>query len=502
MLLKPKNHINETYLDFNIKQPVKKASKSDSKKLSPVPPPYWTLPEHIYKWIIQMFPSVIDKNNKTAHLELAIIDRLIYGRTWVQVSQGFVFSICKVKRASLPLIEQAIKNLGGLVQLKKIKTYITLEERDYIVGDSSRVLVYCPTQEFEVLKLNYRQSRVDDVQVYVMTGNIVTAQSKKTMKKQLLKYQEEVNLFYQKQENNMLPNMVDYCNLVNELSNNQTRLRLITKNIKEADDQLEKWFEAGKEPCDSLDKYLHHKRSLIRVNNNVLNVYRIVKSYSPRIFDMVDQNLHGDIRKILYNGCKDVDLSRSQLAILSSLSGCDKLKEWLEYDNLWGIIGLETNFPKATLKKATYAICFGGNYKTWIKDPDISMSEYEAKLLNNYPFFKALTKAAGTLRSQINKAKFVDIGGTKLTLTKDFKNRNALARKVQWLESMIVYSVLQEVKQNNRMTLIGAYHDGLLINFKDKKESMIESYVSKLNGIAQAKAAEFGITNMSLELKY
>ena len=74
----------------------------------------------------------------------------------------------------------------------------------------------------------------------------------------------------------MLPEMIGYCDLVNELANNQTRLRLITKNIGDAEAKLEEWFESGVEPCETVDAYLHHKRSIIRVRDNVLNVYRLV----------------------------------------------------------------------------------------------------------------------------------------------------------------------------------------------------------------------------------
>ncbi len=299
----------------------------------------------------------------------------------------------------------------------------------------------------------------------------------------------------------MLPEMIGYCDLVNELANNQTRLRFITKNIGDAEAQLEEWFESGLEPCESVDAYLHHKRSIIRVRDNVLNVYRLVKSNSPRVFDLVDQNLHKKLREIIYQGCSDVDLSRSQLAIIASLSNNHELKQWLEYDDLWLKIGLETNFPKPVLKKATYTLCFGGSPKTWVKDSDIPINEEEANELKQYPFFKTLHKVARDLRSSINKDKYVVVGNKKLALGKGFRSRHALARKVQYIESMIIYEVLQAVRENNRITLIGAYHDGVLLSFKDKRAREVNSYIDKLNQAAQEKALQFGVNNISLEIK-
>ena len=333
--------------------------------------------------------------------------------------------------------------------------------------------------------------------MYVLSGNKVSAKSRRTIKSKLIEYQEELESFYQ--EKDMLPEMIGYCDLVNELANNQTRLRFITKNIGQAETQLEEWFESGVEPCESVDAYLHHKRSIIRVRDNVLNVYRLVKSNSPRVFDLVDQNIHKKLREIIYQGCSDVDLSRSQLAIIASLSNDDELKQWLECDDLWLKIGLETNFPKPVLKKATYTLCFGGSPKTWVKEGLIS--EEEANELKRYPFFKTLHKVARDLRSQINKDKSVVIGNKKLALGKGFRSRHALARKVQYIESMIIYEVLKTVINDKKITLIGAYHDGILVNFRDKDEKRINKCLKIMNQVAQDKALQFGVGNISLEIK-
>lgn len=477
-----------------------------NSKLSPVPPIFWTLPKTIYDELIEKFPSLVDKNNDTAKLEWNIVDKFLYGRNEIQASQSFVLNLCnKYNEASLPYIKQAQSNLNNLFKLKDfesdIKTTLNidveLDDSSYFRGHSSRALVYYPNQEFEVLKREYQRAKITEEYVYVLSGNKVSAKSRRTIKSKLIEYQEELESFYQ--EKDMLPEMIGYCDLVNELANNQTRLRFITKNIGQAETQLEEWFESGVEPCESVDAYLHHKRSIIRVRDNVLNVYRLVKSNSPRVFDLVDQNIHKKLREIIYQGCSDVDLSRSQLAIIASLSNDDELKQWLECDDLWLKIGLETNFPKPVLKKATYTLCFGGSPKTWVKEGLIS--EEEANELKRYPFFKTLHKVARDLRSQINKDKSVVIGNKKLALGKGFRSRHALARKVQYIESMIIYEVLKTVKENSKITLIGAYHDGILVNFRDKEESRINKCLKSMNQVAKDKALQFGVSNISLEIK-
>ncbi|MBE9047607.1 hypothetical protein IQ255_24915 [Pleurocapsales cyanobacterium LEGE 10410] len=480
--------------------------QNNNSKLSPVPPVFWTLPKSIYDELIERYPSLVDKSNDTAKLEWNIIDKFLYGRNEIQVSQSFVLNLCgKYNEASLPYIQQAISNLDDLCELKDFGSDINLtlnidveiDDSSYFRGHSSRALVYCLHQEFEVLKHKYQRAKTTDEYVYVLSGNKVSPKSKKTIKTKLLEYQEELESFYQ--EKDMLPEMIGYCDLVNELANNQTRLRLITKNIGDAEAKLEEWFECGIEPCESVDAYLHHKRSIIRVRDNVLNVYRLVKSNSPRVFDLVDQNLHKKLREIIYQGCSDVDLSRSQLAIIASLSNDDELRQWLEHDDLWLKIGLETNFPKPVLKKATYTLCFGGSPKTWVKEGLIS--EEEANELKQYPFFKTLHKVARDLRSSINKDKYVVVGNKKLALGKGFRSRHALARKVQYIESMIIYEVLQAVRNDNRITLIGAYHDGILVNFRDKDEKRIHKCLKSMNQVAQDKALRFGVDNISLEIK-
>ena len=475
-------------------------------KLSPVPPIFWTLPKTIYDELIKRYPSLVNKNNDTAKLEWNILDKFLYGKNEIQVSQRFVLNLCeKYNEASLPYINQAIFNLDNLCELKDfvsdielaLNTDIDIDDSSYFRGHSSRALLYCPNQEFEVLKRQYKQTKRTDEYVYVLSGNKISPKSKRTIKNKLLEYQKELDDFYQ--EKDMLPEMIGYCDLVNEMANNQTRLRFISKNIDDAEAKLEEWFESGVEPCETVDAYLHHKRSIIRVRDNVLNVYRIVKSNSPRIFDLIDQNLHRELRKIIYQGCSDVDLSRSQLAIIASLSNNDELRKWLEYDDLWLKIGLETSFPKPILKKATYTLCFGGSPKTWVKEGLIS--EEEANELKQYPFFKTLHKVAGDLRRDITKDKYVVIGSKKLTIGKGFRSRHALARKVQYIESMIIYEVLKAVRENNRITLIGAYHDGVLLSFKDKRDREVNSYIDKLNRVAQKKALQFGVNNISLEIK-
>ena len=482
--------------------------QQSNSKLSPVPPIFWTLPKTIYDELIEKYPSLVDKNNDTVKLEWNIVDKFLYGRNEIQASQSFVLNLCsKYNEASLPYINQACLNLDNLCELKDFETDIKstlnidveIDDSSYFRGHSSRALVYCPNQEFEVLKDKYQQAKITDEYVYVLSGNKVSPKSKKTIKNKLLEYQEELETFYQ--EKDMLPEMIDYCNLVNELANNQTRLRFITRNIGDAETKLEEWFESGVEPCETVDAYLHHKRSIIRVRDNVLNIYRLVKSNSPRVFDLVDQNLHKKLREIIYQGCRDVDLSRSQLAIIASLSNDDELRQWLEHDDLWLKIGLETKFPKPVLKKATYTLCFGGSPKTWVKDSTIPINEEEANELKQYPFFKTLHKVARNLRSQISKDRYVIVGNKKLALGKGFRSRHALARKVQYIESMIIYEVLKTVRDNSRITLIGAYHDGILVNFRDKDDKRINKCLKTMNQVAQDKALHFGVDNISLEIK-
>ena len=504
-------------------------------KLSPCPLPNWTYPVEIYKSLKEMYPTAYDKSNRTWLLELIIIDRFLYGRTEIQLAHDYVMSICgRGKRYSGELIEAARLNLNGLFELYNYSDVIEeelisiygeeyLEEIDwnnqgytyrktkgYHELEGSRVGLYVPNNPFELAKEKYVNIKyIDSDRAYILTGSIKGEKSIRTIRKYIEEYATNQNKYYK--EKATLPEIVELVELVNKLVNNKAHTKLKKDNAPLVLDWLIECRDNNTGVCEDFNDnkekinklYNHHKNTVEKLLDTPLHIYRIPKPSSPRIFDGIDQCLAREVRSKIYPescGCFDLDLCRSQLAIIASLSGCPELAKWLEIDSLWDEIRLDTGVSKWIAKPCLYTYCFGGNANTWYKEGYID-KEY-AQELKDHPLFKALLRAGKALREQIEDSGFIELKeGHRLYLDDNFNSRQALATKIQYIESMIIKSVIQYIsEQEGKMNLLGVYHDGVLIRVRPKTKN-IRKHLATINEIAKDKGLSFGIKNVSLDYK-
>ena len=501
-----------------------------NSKLSPVPPINWTYDSQTYNKLELNYPTAFDKSNQTWMLELIIIDRFLYGRLEVQLSKYYVLSICgKGESASIPLIEQAESNLDGLFRLHSYSEQLYEElacsksqeeielfwdyDKDLTYRNSSnhdisgsRVALYVPDDDFELIKDDYLAKRYSDTQrVYVLTGSIVSTQSTRTIKKYLQEFGAELISYYKKK--GTLSGMVEYVELANELCNNKARTNLIKKNAPITLQWLEECRDNNEGVCEDLNQdiekinmlYNHHKNTVEKLLDSPLVMYRLPKPGSPRIFDGLDQGLARDVRSRIYLGCFDLDLCRSQLVIIASLSGNAKLAKWAKMKDLWDEVRLDTGVPKFISKSCVYTYCFGGNANTWVNEGYIEREYIDD--LRKHELFIALREAGKVLRDQVEAEGFIEIDNYKLYLSEDITPRQAVAIKVQYIESMIIKSVVEYIKtEQQNINLIGIYHDGVLLKFKSQGKSP-RKYINTINEIASKRGLELGINNIKMDYK-
>ena len=501
-----------------------------NSKLSPVPPINWTYDSQTYNKLELNYPTAFDKSNQTWMLELIIIDRFLYGRLEVQLSKYYVLSICgKGESASIPLIEQAESNLDGLFRLHSYSEQLYEElacsksqeeielfwdyDKDLTYRNSSnhdisgsRVALYVPDDDFELIKDDYLAKRYSDTQrVYVLTGSIVSTQSTRTIKKYLQEFGAELISYYKKK--GTLSGMVEYVELANELCNNKARTNLIKKNAPITLQWLEECRDNNEGVCEDLNQdiekinmlYNHHKNTVEKLLDSPLVMYRLPKPGSPRIFDGLDQGLARDVRSRIYLGCFDLDLCRSQLVIIASLSGNAKLAKWAEMKDLWDEVRLDTGVPKFISKSCVYTYCFGGNANTWVNEGYIEREYIDD--LRKHELFIALREAGKVLRDKVEAEGFIEIDNYKLYLSEDITPRQAVAIKVQYIESMIIKSVVEYIKtEQQNINLIGIYHDGVLLKFKSQGKSP-RKYINTINEIASKRGLELGINNIKMDYK-
>ena len=501
-----------------------------NSKLTPVPPINWTYDGQTYEELKTKYPTAFNKSNRTWMLESIVIDRFLYGRLEVQLSKYYVLSICgKGQGAAIPLIEQAQSNLQGLFQLHSYSEQLYEElsntkseaeidliwdyDRNLTYRNSSnhdingsRVALYVPNDEFKLIKENYLAKRYSDTQrVYVLTGSTVSIQSTKTIKKHLQEFGAKLISYYHQKET--LPGMIDYLELANELCNNKSRTNLIKKNAPITLQWLEECRDNNEGVCENLNQdiekidmlYNHHRNTVEKLLDSPLVMYRLPKPGSPRIFDGLDQALARDVRSRIYPGCFDLDLCRSQLVIIASLSGNQELAKWAEMNDLWDEVRLDTGVPKFISKSCVYTYCFGGNANTWVNEGYIEREYIDD--LRNHELFIALKEAGKVLRDKVEAEGYIEIDSHKLYLSEDITPRQAVAIKVQYIESMIIKSVVEYIKtEQQNINLMGIYHDGVLLKFKSKGKSP-RKYINIINEIASTKGLEFGISNIKMDYK-
>ena len=505
----------------------------ENSKQSPVPMPYWTYPEQVYNELKLMYPTSFDKKNRTWLLETIIIDRFIIGRLEVPLAHHFVMGICgRGKRYSGDLIEAAQLNLNGLFELynysdaleeelllmyskkqlgeegwvNKGYTYRNTNGQHDI--DGCRVAIYSDVPKFENIKELYINTRyTTNERVYVLTGSLVSKQSIKTIRRYIEEYGANLSKYYKKK--GTLPGMIEYLELVNKLVNNKSRTKLIKENAPLVLDWLIECRDNNTGVCEDLNEntekinmlYNHHKNTVEKLLDMPVNLYRLPRPSSPRVFDGTDQCLAREVRGRIFPteaNCVDLDLARSQLVIIASLSGNKELAKWATKNDIWEDIWLHTGIAKHIAKPCLYTYCFGGNANTWYNEGYIE-KEY-AEELKVHPLYVALAKAGRDMRAKATELGYVQIGSHKLELNKDIDARSAVAQQVQYIESMIISSVVEYIADNeDKINLMGVFHDGVLVKFKNRYKPI--NYVKEMNEIVDTTAQEYGVSNVKLDIK-
>lgn len=469
----------------------------------------WTLPQNIYDRIVTLYPTLLSKASNSHRLEWHLVDNLLQGKSEIQLYHQVVRSISSLGSSEpvLPTILEALENLDNLFNLELYD--VSIHRDDYIAHKLSRKALYIPNAEVDSILTQYCfEGSIKDTQyVYVLDGKKVTPKAQKLKKVKIEEAHTQVIDNYK--EMNQLPSMIAYCKLVNELAKNPHRRKLINLNILNAESVIEDIYQKDLldpdlTPRQIEDRRRSYKNSLEKLYNSPASLYSLVDNNTPRIFNGNEQNLKRELRASLYEGCYDIDLSRSQLVIIASLVDSQPLHEWAVRDDLWSTILSDLNFPpshKKYVKKSLYTLCFGGNKSTWIKDPTNKLNLVEMNALRKHPLFMLLGKCCATLRNKYASDAFVEIGGRNFKVHKDgLRSSQALARKVQHIESMIIFALLKEIEAtNDRITLIGAFHDGLLCSIADK--SRVPSILKALNKVAQKEGSKYGISNIRLEIK-
>lgn len=499
-------------------------------------PSTWTYDEQTFNLVTHYYPTAYDPDNKTRVLESRIIDKFLSGKMEIALSQGFVLSTLKTSssRCSLRWIEEAFINLRGLFTLhdyseelkERLSDFKSDEEileiwdnriqMTYRFGDHSltgcRVAIYQHNDLFEAIKAIYRQNIKSDLpRYYVETKALVTPQSRKTIKSKQNEYIDNTSTFYQK--HGTLPNMVDYVDKANELTDSPARTKLINKHAIPTLNWVEEMRENNSEICEDLNNDPDKTNMLANYHNHTIRnimdtprpIYKLPAVNSPRIFDGLDQALAREIRSRIYTtecGCYDFDLCRSQLAIIAHLSDSPILLEWASKPNLWEEIKLDTGVPKFIAKPCLYTYCFGGNHFTWVDDDNNGMDWEYVTLLSQHPLYKELKVAGKKLKDKIEQQGYVEFTPEyKVAIDNTFTSKQAVAYKIQYIESMIINDVLDYVKDNQKqISLLGCYHDGILVKIKQGGKS-VSNHLKDINVIAQQAGKVFGINNIQMEVK-
>lgn len=513
------------------------AYTKESKNISPIPMPCWTYPKDVYDALKVMYPTSFDKNNRTWLLEIAIVDKFLIGKLEIQLAHNFIMGLAgKNRQYSGELIEDARLNLNGLFELhnysdeleeKLLADHYSEHELEYGTGwvnfgqtyrrvrgkgagdiGGSRLGLYVPNAQFEIVKEEYINTRyVDSIRVFVLTGNKNTRKSRRTVENLLKEYAKNLTTYYKKK--GTLPGMLELTETVNKLVNNKARTQLINQNAPVVLEDLVICRDTNTGVCEDLNDneekitmlYNHHKSSVERLMDTPIDVYRLPKPGSPRIFDGLDQALAKEVREKIFPkdaNCVDLDLARSQLVIIASLSGDAELAEWAVKTDIWEDIWLSTGISKWIAKPCLYTYCFGGNANTWYKE-DYIQKEY-AEELKAHPLYVALARAGSLLRTKALKDGYVMMASHKLELNADISPRSAVACQVQYIESMIIKSVVDYISQHqDKINLMGVYHDGVLCKFKNRYKP--RKYVQEMNEIVKTTAQYFGIDNVKLDIK-
>jgi hypothetical protein len=176
------------------------------------------------------------------------------------------------------------------------------------------------------------------------------------------------------------------------------------------------------------------------------------------------------------------------------------LLEWVAKPSIWTDILLETGVPKYIAKSCLYTFCFGGDVFTWVQEGYIDW-EF-APILAEHPLYKALKAAGKKLRDKVEQQGGVHFSeDCFIPLHEGFDVKQAVAYHIQYIESMIISHVLDYVEENqNTITLIGVYHDGILCKINNRGRS-VTKHLEEMNLLATEMGEAFGIKNVKLEVK-
>lgn len=328
------------------------------------------------------------------------------------------------------------------------------------------------------------------------------------------------------------PSMVDYQTLTNKLTHQASKAvhgLLKTSRIKKADTQAKKEHHrkvaAGVDPNKALSSYGSAVLALDKLDRREAEYYRLTKDLSPRVFDNVYQGLPRVTLPILWKGCTQFDFSRSQLCILSNLMPNLVFDKYLVIKDFWGILKTELNkstgltYEKGQLKLAMYTLTFGGGWsrikKSWMEDfgADETIANGMIVGIQNHDLFKTLNDTKDKIINHLKDKKFVKIAGQNISIydfkTKDKTNlhqyaASAMAHKLQYMESMMMFAVLKAVKAHTESNsdakhaahLCVVKHDGVILKLGSRLKAgkPLGAFHSALQQAADAEAVRFGLS--------
>jgi len=279
--------------------------------------------------------------------------------------------------------------------------------------------------------------------------------------------------------------MDEYCALVNQLIDNKARRNIIKKN----------YLAAQRAIIASVAKDRNKQFTILsNLFNNKLLTYYLTNSISSRIHTG-EQTLIKASREVLFKGCYDIDLNKSQMSLLAQLSCSQELLAWLTKD-IWNSLMEFSGLPKWQCKIVVYAALYCGGRKALLKQ---GLSEAQITLLEGHQLIKDIRVASGTLIDQIKHSGGGEVAGYWLCVSGLMRPAQILARQLQYLESMIMFSVMKQISIMPRVNLMGSYHDGAIISLAPNREP--EYQIKLIEKAVADKCHELGLSPMSLSNK-
>jgi hypothetical protein len=308
--------------------------------------------------------------------------------------------------------------------------------------------------------------------VHIITG---VSYNKKDVKKQQQTFLNDINTL------NSLNATAEQKPLLDYLNNKVSELQL--KNIIEPN--LFDCAIAMNNIEDSLKRQIQLS-GLCAISEYFKAFYQpSAESKTVRIFpaNMSILCINKEYKKILLNGCTEVDLASSQLAIVSETWNIPFIKDYLNSGNkIWldlcAALEIDYDAPnKKVLKEALYSLVFGMTLPNLQKSIKAAFGESAVSKWEYHPVIQSLLMARTIRMNEILTAgKLTTIYGKEVLITGKTKAdkadslRSALAQEAQAVEYYLMQPVYEIAKTTDDFVIILWQHDGCTIKFNDKSK--------------------------------